>query len=139
MSAEPDGYVVPRYLDREALLMPGDIVVRRYGPERDPLAVLRDAIDKLVRGRVTVFVPAGTPDDIVAAVRTLPTVRLVEASPLVPSGEAWVFDPLRDVADATGVSHVTIRRVELGRRNLRGRVAAIDADTVVRVLRWLAT
>lgn len=46
---------------------------------------------------------------------------------------------LRDVGRAVGVSHVTIRRVELGRRNLRGRVAAIDADTVVRILRWLAT
>ena len=45
---------------------------------------------------------------------------------------------LRDVGRATGVSHVTIRRVELGRRNLRGRAAALDVDTLVRLLRWLA-
>lgn len=45
---------------------------------------------------------------------------------------------LREVGRATGVSHVTIRRVELGRRNLRGRAAALDVDTLVRLLRWLA-
>lgn len=102
MSDDVEGYIVPRYLKPDDLLLPGDVVEHRpavverhepYGPERDPLAVLRDAIDKLVRPRVTVFVPEGTPDDVIAACRTLPTVRLVEASSLIPSGEAWVFDP----------------------------------------------
>lgn len=81
------GFVVPSYL-RD---LRDEAVFADVDP--DPIGTLRAAIDALVRPRVTVVVPEGTPDDIVAAIRTLPTVRDVDTSTMVPPGTVYVLDP----------------------------------------------